>query len=124
MSIKHFQMDTGIMEIQQTGIVNLDTIRLHYQEIMTVKMLPNHLKILIDCSKAQFDMDISEIVKIAGYLKHAMTVCAQLSEAIVVNQPYETAVTTLYYDTHSGLPNYQFQVFSTREAAIEWLKSV
>lgn len=121
MSIFQLQKDTGIYEIQQNGKIKLDTIRLHYQEIMAIETVSHHFKILIDCSAALFDMDINDIERITAYVKHALSRCQKISEAIVVNQPYETAVTTLYLSAHADIPHYNFQVFSTKEAAVDWL---
>lgn len=117
----HLHKRSGVYEIVQEGLLTIEDIRQHYSGLNALNISISPVKVLIDCSKAQFDIDISEVESVEAFRRSMVNHSHYLMEAMVVTQPYETAMMTLYTSLHSDLPNYSFEVFSTREAALAWL---
>jgi len=112
---------TGIFIADKTGILTLEGIMAHYVELQVNTSLPNTLKVLIDCRKARFDVDINKLASLESHVRESVKRFQYLREAILVDKPYETVVATLFLKIHASLPNYSFRVFSTQEAAQLWL---
>lgn len=110
-----------ILEIEMQGVITIDDIILHYTNIMDDKTLPRELKVLIDCRSTQMDINVDEISSTIDAVKKALLKYNSIREAILVDKPFETVVATLFEQYNSDLEAYNFSVFCTEKAAINWL---
>lgn len=115
-----FNTKLGILETTLTGKIGIDEIVQYYNQLKGNNDLPQNLKNLINSNKAQYSFLDKDLNTIANSIKELLDQLNSLQEAIVQTSPYETAMAMLY-ERMVYYNNYQFGVFSTREAAIEWL---
>lgn len=111
-----------VLRVITTGSVTKETISEYYQVIMDNDSLPRDLKILVNPSKGEYSGSIKEVPTLISSLKKAMKLFDSIQEAIVVTTPYNTVVATLF-SRAIRIPNYSFKIFSTEEAAVDWLSS-
>lgn len=103
------------------GVMKIDDIISHYLKILDDSSLPRDLKVLIDCSSAQFDVNVDEIGLATDIVKKALLKYNSIREAVLVDKPHETVIATLFEKYNSALESYSFAVFSTETAARNWL---
>jgi len=115
-----FNTKLEILETTLTGKIGIDEIVQYYNQLKGNNDLPRNLKNLIDSNNAQYTFQDKDLIKIADVIKKLLEQHNFIKEAIVQNSPYETAMAMLY-ERMVYYNNFQFSLFSTREAAIEWL---
>lgn len=110
-----------ILETETQGIIIIDDIISHYTKIMDDSTLPRNLKVLIDCRGTQFDIEVGEISLTKDVVKKALLKYNSIKEAILVDEPYETVVATLFKQYNLSLESHSFSIFCTERAARNWL---
>ena len=110
-----------ILETGTIGILKIEDIISHYEKINNDDSLPRNLKVLIDCRGTQLDVTVDEINLTSDVVKKALLIYNYIKEAILVDKPYETVVATLFENYNSYFESYSFRVFSTENAARNWL---
>jgi len=92
--------------------------------IGTKNNFPKVLKIITDASESKLPESIKtdDILKIVKVNELHLAQRELLCHALIVSSPKETAFGHLYMES-SKRDNYFFNVFSTKEAALNWLKS-
>lgn len=110
-----------ILEVNVTGTLTIETIISHYERITNDVSLPRILRVLIDAKSAKFDIKMDDIKSTTDGVTKALQRYIYISEAILVDKPYATAVALLFNNNNGGLDSYDFQVFSTENAARKWL---
>ncbi len=116
-----FNQNTKLLELKVSGTVTIEDLMNHYLVIEGDDVLPRDLKVLIDCRNTVFDMQVREIANSIEKLKNALRKYNSITEAIIVDQPFETAFSTFFSECSKSARSYIFQVFSTEEAARAWL---
>ena len=109
-----------ILKTNSKGILRIDDIVSHYYTIAKNNILTENLKILIDCRETKFDVEPDEIILINDAVKKALNKYAYIKEAILIEQPYETVLATIF-EKGIKLDHYNFKIFSTENAALSWL---
>jgi len=84
------------------------------------KTYPRKLKILSDTTKANMILTTEDLEAIVQANLKSLQQYDYIIDAIITERPKETAYSLLYKKL-STTNKYRFDVFSTREAAIEWL---
>lgn len=110
-----------ILEVNVTGTLTIETIISHYERITNDVSLPRILRVLIDAKSAKFDIKMDDIKSTTDGVTKALQRYIYISEAILVDKPYATAVALLFNNNNGGLDSYDFQVFNTENAARKWL---
>lgn len=110
-----------MLKTEYQGVMKIDDIIRHYVKILDDNSLPRDLKVLIDCSSAQFDVNVDEIGLATEVVKKALLKYNSIREAILVDKPHETVIATLFEKYNSALESYSFSVFSTETSARNWL---
>lgn len=120
-----FNQQLQIVELVAQDIVTVDQIIEYYLSISKDKSLPRDLKTLIDCTngKLQIDLNKYEIEKARFALNKAMNVFDSICEAVIVVEPYETVVATLFREFNHDIKNLHFEIFCTEKASLKWLLS-
>ena len=82
--------------------------------------LPNRLKLVVEavCDKPLFRFDGWHAILEAN--NGLLQKCDFLSQAIIINQPIDTAF-AFYFKTLSEHPKFFFEVFNSHEAAYDWI---
>jgi hypothetical protein len=83
--------------------------------------LPKQLKIITDARNAIFEFMPEDIDALANSVEKYMGKFVHIKEALIQSDPFVTALTVLYQLKLSKLENFEYQIFSTIEAATDWI---
>lgn len=117
----NFNTDTNILENTLTGTIGIAEVLDMYDRMEQLDVLPQNLKVIIDSQKARYTFTEKELKQIASAIEHLLSKFNSIQEAIIQSSPYETAMAVLY-EQMVQFKNFKFKAFSTREAAIQWLR--
>ncbi|MBC35760.1 MAG: hypothetical protein CL663_06955 [Bacteroidetes bacterium] len=113
-----------ILVVTATETLNIKDIIDHYLMLSRSQDYPKDFKCLIDCRNATFEMDHTKLNFTTNSVNLALQNFDRINEAILVEKPFETVIANLFEELNGPLENYTFQVFSTEEAALNWLKNM
>jgi hypothetical protein len=116
-----FDSKTGILDSKYTGVVTLDQIVDYIVATKENTSYPRFLKILSDATQAEMNFPGDALSTIVDENNKSLERYDTIVDAIVIDSPRETALSLLYKEL-SRSQKYRFKVFSTREAATEWLE--
>jgi hypothetical protein len=112
-----------VLEVRASGVLNADDIKNHYLSLSNYKSQNQPVKTLVDFKETTLKLKPHEIASSLENAEQEIGRYAKFKEAIVVNEPYETALVILWGQVLSKAHNYMFKVFSTEKAAYHWLAS-
>ena len=121
MITRHINKDTGIIETTYEGIVTLQEVIDYISVLKHPEKYPRKLLILTDAVHGRFEFSEEEDEILAGFVRQYAPSYELIKDAIIIDDPRTTAYSLLYRNAASSIPNYRFEIFNTREAAIEWL---
>lgn len=107
--ISRFEEDIYLKEITDY----IDSTRLN-------ENYPRKLKIITDSKRSNMLLDIDDLPKIVEANNKSLAVYTYIIDAIIVENPNDTAIVYLYGEL-SKTKNYFFKLFSTYDAAQNWL---
>ena len=84
------------------------------------KDYPRELRILTDSSKSNMLLSAEDLPMIVEENNNALKEYTYIVDAIVLGNPHDTAISYLYKEISKN-KNYFFKLFSSNEAAIQWL---
>lgn len=114
-------LDQNILVISFIGKINNDDIFNYLHEFSSIADLPSNLLLLYDLLNAELEVAPSDIKKISTIADSSTKKYQSVKTAFLVNDPKLTAYSTLF--TNLANPNKtQRKIFSTKEAALKWLK--
>ena len=122
MVTSNFNSKTGILETKFEGKVSVKDMLDYIFSIRKNSNLPSILKIYSDATDAKFEENVSrkDLEKFLEENRITLAQKAFVYDAFVISSTFETALGMLYRELNK-IENYKFEVFSTKEAAIEWL---
>jgi hypothetical protein len=122
MVISKFNSKIGILETKFEGKVSVKDMLDYIFSIRKNSNLPSILKIYSDATDAKFEENVSrkDLEKFLEENRITLAQKAFVYDAFVISSTFETALGMLYRELNK-IENYKFEVFSTKEAAIEWL---
>lgn len=104
------------------GILEAETIADLISDIVKDReKLPGKLKVLIDSRRARFGSKPEDLKLILKRLREHHKKFEFIKLTIVLQNPYETAISILMQEMVRDLGNVYFRVFSTEQAAVSWL---
>ncbi len=115
-----FDEEYHLLHTKLSGKIHFEDVEEHYSHIFESHDLPRDLNVMIDARYAQFQLKPADIEMIVAMAAECLPKYKRISEAIVVDKPYETMVAMLFEES-STLPGYHFKTFSTIKAAQNWL---
>jgi len=115
-----FDHDTGILNSRFKDFVTLNEIIDYIDSTKLNRSYPRKLKIITDARGADFSFTPDDLPKIVEANNSSMEQYDFIIDAIITDDSKTTAISMLYQE-FSRVPNYRFKVFSTRDAAINWL---
>lgn len=116
-----FNSSVQVLEVKASSELVVDEIIDHYERLFKDDSLPRNVKVCIDCRNVAFKMNVREITRTKEALIKTVQKYETINEAILVGKPFETVIATLFQDLSSDIDSYRFDVFSTKEAALDWL---
>ncbi len=123
MRVKYtYDESEGILYAAPPTPTTIDLIVEHYLYLKNFKDLSPSLRILIDCRNVQFRILPDEISETEEAVAEALQHFKDLKEAILVEQPFEVVVATLFQQYNERQTAYEFNIFSTLKEAKRWLK--
>jgi len=109
-----------LLELDASGEMKIIDIIEHYEYLITESSFPSNLKVLIDCRNVNFKIDPDEMPLCLIAVNNSLKKFNRLTEAIIVDKPYETVIATMFSQLTRN-PSYNFQVYSSKLAARNWL---
>ena len=117
-----FNFQTGILESKFNGEIYLNEITNYIIATKENNSYPRTLKIISDASNAHFNFQPKDIEVIIYENNRSLERYDYIIDAIIVESPRTTAITILYKELSKNR-KYIFNVFSTKEAALEWINN-
>jgi hypothetical protein len=121
--ITKFDKVTGILRSRFEGNVTLEEIIEYIDETRKNISYPRGLKILTEADNAEFDFKPDDLLAIVEANNKSIEEYDYIIDAIIVSDSKATALSMLYQE-FSKNKKYRFNIFSTKEAASEWLKKI
>lgn len=84
--------------------------------------LPSDLKVLIDARRATFAGKPDDLIMILKKFREHYDKFELIKMTIILQNPYETAISIILKEMLRDISNVLFKVFSTEQAALFWLK--
>ncbi|CAA6679774.1 MULTISPECIES: hypothetical protein [unclassified Lentimonas] len=119
----NFNEEKKLLTTTATGIIGVNDIISHYEQLPEYQDKTRKLKVLIDVRKSQFELKLPDLSQTTETVQSALSHFESIAEAILVDEPSATAVTVIFQNYNSGVEGYQFKMFSTCEAAEGWLSA-
>lgn len=118
-----FNEKRGILETTFTGDVSINDITEYILILSRDNTLPKKLKIFSDASKGKFSRGVTpkDLSKLVDANKKSLIQRDFIYDAFVVSGTFEMALGILYKNL-SKKKKYRFNIFSTTEAALNWLQ--
>lgn len=117
-----FNNHLNILETQFKNDVYLNDVLNYITATIENTTYPRILKILTNAKQVKFKFTVNDLKAISNESSKSLKHYDIIADAIVVNSPEAAAITTLY-QALSKNESYHFEVFSTKEAALNWLST-
>ncbi len=118
-----FNPSSGILESTWEGPTDLQEIIDYIRRTKVNPDYPRKLKILTFAEKALLTVSLDDLNLIAQENKQSVENYIYIVDAFIVDEAIVAALSTMYKKV-SAVKNYQFNIFSSREAARNWLDSI
>lgn len=120
----HIDSTNKIIHYKHSGSLNYDAIGEAWSELLKLKeFTQQQFNLLSDYSDATFAMQLNETQNIVNFLSQLKPILNQKKQAIIVTDPYSTAGTILFQSKAYNEIGFIIKIFSTKKAALKWLKS-
>ncbi len=119
-----FNKKENVLEVTYLGEITIKEFMEYGNFIMKNEKLPRNLKILTDARDTIFGTNFLEeenILKLKEAMKKYLEPYTFITVALIHYTPKETAISEIF-KYHYKFDNYIQKVFSTKEAALVWLK--
>jgi len=118
----NYNNETGMLETILSGEINVKDLTEYILGLSNDKNLPRKLKILTDATKGKFSIGVlpKDMVTLVNVNKRSLAQRDFIYDAFILTGAFEIALGMLYRNL-SKTKKYRFNVFSTQEAALDWL---
>ena len=116
----HFNSETNILEVTYLGKISIEQLLEYGSEIRNNKTYPRNLKVFTDATKADYTIEEKNIPGLLENLEKDVENYHTVKSAMLHSSPKETAI-SMILEFEEKIPNYTHRIFSTREAAMQWL---
>lgn len=120
--IKHSLNESGIFYVILSGVVTAADIITYLHEFEKIDYLPPNIRLLYDLRNASINLKLRDIVAISKFSKKVTSAYQSVRTAFLVSKPNVTAYSILF-SRESKSKKTSRKVFSTENAAIQWLNS-
>jgi hypothetical protein len=113
--------EDGIFFVKFIGPVTFQDVREYLEKFGKITNLPKDIKLLYDFQEGEIDFIEEDLINIAKLADKATENYNSVRTAFLTSQPDTTAFSFLFSQLKQK-PNNKRHVFSTYEAAMNWLK--
>ncbi len=117
----YFNKNHNILEARTEGVLRISEIVEHYLDISKTNYPTKDLKILVDCRACMFELRPREVLLTFRAIEKALKKYRTIKESILVKEPFEEDVRTLFRKYNSDIKNYDYKVSYNKEEARKWL---
>jgi hypothetical protein len=118
-----YSIEQDYVKVWFDGEVHAESIALLVTDIVSErKKLSPGLKVLVDSRRASFAGKPDDLKMILKKIKENSKKFEIIKLTIVLQNPYETAISIIMQEMLKDIANVYFKVFSTEQAAASWLK--
>lgn len=120
-----FNTELDILEVTFIGEVSISEVFDYIKAVREDESLPKGLKIFSDATNAKFAEKVKkkDLIKFIEENRISLEKRDYMHDAFIVSSTIELALGMLYR-TIIRFPNYKFNIFSTKNAAINWLQKI
>ncbi len=115
-----FDSSLGLLVLTVENELTPGAVIDYYNDLGKNKDYPRDLKVICFVTATNYIVKPDDLDEMVGALEKACESYKMLSEAFVAEDPYSTVITTLFSEK-AKMANYRSKVFSTKEAALQWL---
>jgi len=115
-----FNTESNILEANYIGEVTCDEVINYIHTTKNNHQLPRVLKIISDTRNGFFNFSISDLDAIVDANNQSLENYDTIIDAIIVDNPKNTVLTVLFKQL-ANTKKYKFEIFATRDAALNWL---
>ncbi len=102
------------------GLINITEMIEFTENLKSADLYSNKYNILADIRELNFKPDLKSTIKYVDYLKHIDEIAGTKKLAVLTNSPQTVVLATIFMEFSKELPII-INIFSTFEAAVEWL---
>ncbi|MFC2103915.1 STAS/SEC14 domain-containing protein [Bacteroidota bacterium] len=117
-----YSLKTDIFLVIFEGKITFEEIVNYLKDFSDLEDLPNDLLLLYDLSNVELNFAPAEIKMISHVADLSTQKYSSIKTAFLVDKPKMTAYSTLFSNLADEIKT-QRKIFSTKEAALEWLNS-
>lgn len=118
-----FNSESNILETTFSGTVSVENLKNYMQKIHDKKDLPRKLKVIIDASNVNFEIDPTHSQEATAFNYSLSKKYEHIKTAIISNDPKRTAM-LLMYQYGANSKNYEVKLFVLKENALKWLSQI
>jgi len=115
-----FNINTNTLEANYIGNVTANEIIDYIRATKNNTQYPRSLKIISNTKNATFNFSIEELDLIVAENYKSLEKYNEIIDAIIVDDPKKTVLTVLYKQFFKT-KKYKFEIFATKDAALNWL---
>lgn len=117
-----YNPEKEIIYVKYDGLITLQDL-IEYMKGLTEQTIQlKRIKVLEDARDGYVSDDIQDVDEILKTFQHYSKQREHVVIATIQDKPVETAL-NLLFQSLLDIPNHHYKVFSTQEAAINWLNS-
>ncbi len=113
-----------LIRYKHTGNIKAEEIDKAWQEFLSMKeFTEGEYNLMSDYRNSQFDIHRSEVHMIISFMKNIEHIVRGKKQSLIVDNPYSTATSEIFAERVFEATGFKVELFSTPEAALEWLRS-
>lgn len=115
-----FDSSLGILVLTVEKELTPGAVIDYYNNLGENNGYPRDLRVICFVTATSYPVRPEDVDEMVEALEKTCDSYNMLTEAFVAEDPYSTVITTLFSEK-AKIPNYRSKVFSTKEAALQWL---
>ncbi|MGD0581543.1 MAG: hypothetical protein ABR974_01205 [Bacteroidales bacterium] len=116
-------VEKELVRVWFDGFVSAESIASIITDIVNErKNLPDNVRVLVDARRAKYDGKPDDLKMILRKFREHNRKFEMIKLAIILQNPYETAISIIMQEMLKNIENIFFKVCSTEQAAISWLR--
>jgi hypothetical protein len=118
-----YTVEKEFLKIWFDQVVDAESIASLISDIVKEReKLPGNLRVLVDARRSTFAGKPEDLKMILKKFREHYKKFEMIKLTIILQNPYETAISILMQEMLKDISNIYFRVFSTEQAAVSWLK--
>lgn len=115
-----YDTDLNILVTEPKGDITAEVLIKYYNSLPKRRDIPRKLKVLVIGTDCRVLTEPKELDYIVDAVNESTSHFESIKEALILDGPYATVIGTLWSERIKSI-NYNAKVFSTKNAALQWL---